>query len=921
MSTVARPASTDRAWYAVAADETARLLQSSVSAGLSSAEAARRLEQYGPNSIPKEPPPSRLSIAAAQLADPMNVMLVAVAIISMLVGEVQTGLLVGALVLLNVVLGTNQEMKAQASVAALDQLQVPSARVLRDDSLTQLDAVNLVPGDLVMVESGDLVPADGRIVTSATLEVAEAALTGESAPVAKDAAVLEATDVPLGDRSNMLFQNTSVTRGTAALLVTATGSATEMGKIAGLLTSVTRSKSPLQKELAGVTRWLGLVAWLAVALIVVVGWVRGLDFSTLVLLAVSTAIAAIPTGLPTFVQAMLSSGARRLAEAKAVVKNLTDVETLGSTSAINSDKTGTLTLNEMTAVSMFAGGHWYSVQGSGYEKTGAILHAADDDTPDFTPLALGLSLCSDATVSATGDVVGDPTEAALVVLAAKMGVDAEVTRREVPRLAEVPFDSAYKFMATFHDAPARAADERVVGAVKGAPDVVLQRCSHVYWNGEVVPIDSVREDIEAANRSLSEQGLRVLSFAVRFIDESARDQVTAAPLDYVDNLLFVALVGIIDPLRPSAKLAVATALRAGIDVRMITGDHAITARAISDDLGLGDGIITGSELQKATDDELLERLPHLHVFGRVAPEDKLRLVELMQRDGTVVAMTGDAVNDAAALKQADIGVAMGSGSEVTKQAAKMILTDDNFATLVRAIELGRDIYGKISAYLRYQLQGLFGVLLLMIIASVFGINDGAALTPGMLLFVNFVIGVFPVVAIISDGIDPQIMDRPPRPADERVVNRGTIIRWATVGMVLAVAATVPLVFGPDTPSLDAPSVSMTMAFVVSALAALGLGWTARRDPGPSFDGPPFPYLAWLGAGAGLLVLSVEVEVMQSWLSTTSLTGGQWLGAIVLALVAPAVAVVEKEVRRRRQPAAPHVSSMGDPVAAGTSTGR
>jgi len=451
-----------RAWYAVDVADAAKLLRTDPSVGLSSADAARRLQEEGPNSIPKEPPPSRLSIAAAQLADPMNVMLVAVAVISILVGETSTGMLVGVLVLLNVVLGTNQELKAQASVAALDQLQVPSARVLRDGTLVQLDALDLVPGDLVMLEAGDLVPADGRIATSTTLEVAEAALTGESAPVAKDAAALDADDVPLGDRANMLFQNTSVTRGTAVLMVTATGSDTEMGKIAGLLTSVTRTKSPLQKELDGVTRWLGLISWLAVAVIVLVGWVRGVEFSTLVLLAVSTAIAAIPTGLPTFVQAMLSSGARRLAEAKAVVKNLTDVETLGSTSAINSDKTGTLTLNEMTAVSMYTGGSWYSVQGSGYDKVGAILQAAGDEVPDFTPLALGLTLCSDATVSDSGTVVGDPTEAALVVLAAKMGVDAEVTRREVPRLAEVPFDSAYFFMATFHEAPHREASERVV---------------------------------------------------------------------------------------------------------------------------------------------------------------------------------------------------------------------------------------------------------------------------------------------------------------------------------------------------------------------------------------------------------------------------------------------------------------------------
>jgi Ca2+-transporting ATPase len=895
---VASTPSSDRAWFAVNGGDAAKLLQTDPVNGLSSAEATRRMKDYGPNSLPAAPSPSVWSIALSQLADPMNVMLVAVAVVSILVGQTETGLLVGALVLLNVVLGANQELKAQASVTALDKLQVPSARVLRDGSLSLMDATQIVPGDVVMVEAGDLVPADGRIVASATLEVAEASLTGESAPVGKDAEIITADEVPLGDRHNMLFQNTSVTRGTATFLVTATGAATEMGKIAGMLSAVTRSKSPLQKELDGVTKTLGAISWLAVAVIVVVGVARGLAFETLVLLAVSTAIAAIPTGLPTFVQAMLSSGARRLAEAKAVVKNLTDVETLGSTSAINSDKTGTLTLNEMTAVSMFTGGSWFTIEGSGYVKTGAILTVAGDEVPDFTPLALGLTLCSDATVSDTGAVVGDPTEAALVVLAAKIGVDAETSRREIPRRAQVPFDSAYKFMATFHHAPARETD-RLVGAVKGAPDIVLDRSSHAFWHGEIVPIEQVRGDIEQANQALSERGLRVLSFAVRFLPESDEAAVQADPMSFVDDLVFVSLVGIIDPLRPSAKDAVTTALRAGIDVRMITGDHAITARAIADDLGLKEGLITGTEFDRASDDELRERLPNLHVLGRVTPQDKLRLVDLMQREGLVVAMTGDAVNDAAALKKADIGVAMGSGSEVTKQAAKMVLTDDNFATLVTAIELGRDIYGKISAYLRYQLQGLFGVLLLMIIATAFNINSGVALTPGMLLFVNFVIGVFPVIAIISDGLDPAIMDSPPRDPSARIVNRGSTLRWAVMGLLLALSATVPLVFGPDDPQIDAPSVSMSMAFAVSALAAVGLGWTARRDPGRSTDGPPFPYVGWLGAAAALVFVSVEFPLFQSWLTTTGLTAGQWVGVVALALVAPVTAVVEKEIRRRR----------------------
>ena len=475
------------------------------------------------------------------------------------------------------------------------------------------------------------------------------------------------------------------------------------------------------------------MAWLAVAVIAIFGIARGQSFDTVVLLCISTAIASIPVGLPTFVQAMLSSGAQRLAEHKAVVKSLADVETLGGTTVINSDKTGTLTLNQMTATTMLAGGDWFQVEGGGYRKSGAILGVAGSELPDFRRLALGLTLCSDATVADDESIIGDPTEAALVVLAAKMSTDAEQTRDSLARRAEVPFDSEYKFMATFHDRPDWLAggmlNEAHFMTVKGAPDVVVGLCSHALWHGEQVPIDEVRKEILDANQKLSEKGLRVLAFAARDLDDQAMSAAIDDPMAAVHDLILVALVGIIDPLRTEAKDAVRMALSAGIDVRMITGDHTVTARAIADELGLGPGVLTGTELQHLPDEELVRRLPNLHVFGRVAPEDKLRLAKLMQESGDVVAMTGDAVNDAAALKQADIGVAMGSGSEVTKQAAKIVLTDDNFATLVRAVDLGRDIYRRITSYVKLQLTILSSVLQLMVLATIFNINDGVALFP------------------------------------------------------------------------------------------------------------------------------------------------------------------------------------------------
>ena len=897
-------------WQSLTVEETARRLDVDTSAGLDAPEVERRLAEYGHNELPEEPQPSRWSLAAIQLANPMNIMLLIVAVASIAIGQISTGIIVAALVLLNVVMGTGQELKALASVEALSELQVPTARVRRGGRTEEIDATLLVPGDVVLVEAGDLVPADGRVAVSATLEVQEAALTGESAPVPKDAIAVAEGEVALGDRTDLVFQNTQVTRGAATVIVTGTGVTTEMGRIAGMVTSVERSKSPLQSELDGLTKLFGAAAWIAVAIIAAFGIARGHDLDTLLLLCVATAIAAIPTGLPTFVQTMLSSGSRRLAEEKAVVKTLTDVETLGGTTAINSDKTGTLTMNAMTATKMFAGGQWFTIEGTGYQTTGAILSPAGLAQPDFRRLGLGLTLCSDATVDADENIIGDPTEAALVVLAAKIGVDAEETRRALPRVASVPFDSEYKFMATFHERASWMQPEVFVepafACVKGAPDVVLNRCNRALWHGEVVPIDQVRDEITASNRELSERGLRVLSFAVR---EMSADDMTAAaddPMPFVSNLVMIALVGIIDPLRTEARDAIQVALRAGIDIRMITGDHTVTARAIADDLGLGAGVIRGLDFARLDDDEVIERLPDLHVFGRVAPEDKVRLAALMQQSGEVVAMTGDAVNDAAALKQADIGVAMGSGSEVTKQAAKMILTDDNFATLVKAVEFGRDIYRRISSYVRLQITVLASVLQLMLLATILNINGGVALFPLMLLFCKFFVVATVVVGFITDIPDPDVMYRPPRTPGTRIVNRSSGIRFIGIGLIIAATALALLSWGPDEPSTTDPSVSMTMAFALVSLSAVNLGLAMRREREPSWSTPLFPYLGWIMAGWFLTWAAVELSLMQRALDTTSLTGAQWGLVIGLSLIAPLIVEIDKALARHRHTATPEL---------------
>jgi Ca2+-transporting ATPase len=891
-------------WYALSPEDAARTADVDLDRGLEAPEAQRRLAEYGPNQLPSEPPPGLWTVAREQLSNPMNIMLLFVTAASFAISQWATAVVVAGLVTFNVVMGTIQELKALASVDALAQLQVPRAKVRRSGQLVEVESTGLVPGDIVQVEAGDVVPADGRIVTSATLEVQEAALTGESAPIAKDRTTLPGEDVALGDRTNMVFQNTQVTRGTATFVVIATGAATEMGRIATMVAGTKRSRSPLQRELDSMTKVFGLIAGLAVAIIAIFGIVRGQDTTTLLLLCISTAIASIPTGLPTFVQAMLSSGAQRLAAEKAVVKSLTDVETLGGTTVINSDKTGTLTLNAMTATSMLADGQWFTIDGPGYKKTGAIRGVAGAETPDFDRLALGLVLCTDATVGDDESVIGDPTEAAFVVLAAKMGVDAAETREALPRRAEVPFDSEYKFMATFHDRPdwltPGVLRQPHFATVKGAPDVVVDRCGRALWHDKQVPIDTVRDEILAANRKLSERGLRVLAFAARDLDDAAMSAALADPMAAVTDLVLVALVGIMDPLRTEAKDAVHVALGAGVDVRMITGDHTVTARAIADELGLGPGVITGTELQHMTDATVVERLPRLHVFGRVAPEDKLRLARLMQESGEVVAMTGDAVNDAAALKQADVGVAMGSGSEVTKQAAKIILTDDNFATLVRAVELGRDIYRRITTYIRLQLTILSSVLQLMVYATILDINGGVALFPLQLLFCKFFVVITVVIGFIVDVPDSGVMHRPPRKPGTKIVNTPQIIRWLVSGFVVAAIALGILTWGPGNPSTTTGSVSMTMAFAFISFSAVNIGLVLRRERGAPWASPVFPFLGWIILGWVITWAAVELNMLQRLLDTVSLSGGEWATVLGLSLVAPAVVGVDKAIQLRRQ---------------------
>ncbi|GAA1928008.1 cation-transporting P-type ATPase [Microbacterium aoyamense] len=881
-------------WWSLDPDAIAADLHTDTDRGLTAATAAERLATVGPNALVSAPPPSAFKIALGQLAELMTLMLIAVAVVSLLIGQVSTAIIVGILVAFNVVQGTRQELKARRSVDALSKLQTPQARVLRDGRIELVDATTLVPGDIVDLEAGDLVPADGRIIRSATLETQESALTGESLPIEKGFAA-NAPDAALADRTAMLFQNTSVTRGTARMIVVETGMRSEVGRIATLLSSVSNKRSPLQRELDGLTRVIGIVAWVAVLVIIVIGWVRGQELSELLFLGTAVAISAIPTGLPTFVQSLLSWGATHLAKEKAIVASLADVETLGATSAICSDKTGTLTLNAMTVREMWLGGNHYQVTGGGYSFDGKVLRAAGEPVEAYR-VGLAISLPNDATVSPEGAVVGDPTEAALIVLAAKLGVDADATRREHPRIAEVPFDSDYKFMATFHHATFDGED-RIVQFVKGAPDIIVGRCATRYGaDGTTEPIDTA--EVTDVLETMSASGLRTLAIGARFLDAADEASIVADPMSYVTDLDLIGVVGIVDPLRPSSKVAVEVAQRAGIEVRMITGDHAVTAGAIGKELGLGAGAISGAELQKLDDTALLADLPDLHVFGRVTPQDKLRLVQLLQSQGEIVAMTGDAVNDAAAIKQADVGVAMGSGSEVTKQAAKLVLTDDNFATLVRAVELGRVVYDKITSYLRFQMSQLVSLLLLFLAASAFNIADGVALFPGMVLFLNFFVTLFAVFAIAADEAPPGIMDRPPRNPKLGVANAGALAEWGLYGFAIFLASWIPLVWGPDEPSPTEPSHAMTMAYIVVGLGTVISAVLMRRSPETGLAAPIAAVAKLLVWPVIILVASTEISFLQNIVGATSLTGPEWLVCLGLLVLVTGFIEGHKWILRR-----------------------
>ncbi|HZW36363.1 MAG TPA: cation-translocating P-type ATPase [Candidatus Deferrimicrobiaceae bacterium] len=905
--------------YRQTVNEVLAALESDARQGLGQAEARARLARFGPNELTAEKPAPAWRKFLAQFQDVLVLLLLAAAAISAGLWTVEResalpyeALAILAIVVLNAVLGYVQAARAETAVAALRRMAAAHATVLRDGERQRVPSAQIVPGDILLIEEGDTVPADARLIHSVALQTAEAALTGESLPVAKDTSPLPG-EAELGDRHDMVFSGTAATYGRGKAVITATGMQTEMGRIAGMLKATKDEATPLQKEIDRVGRVLGIVvvaiAVVMVATILVVEEVRG--FSALfdvLILGVALAVAAVPEGLPAIVTVVLSLGVQRMAKRNAIIRHLVAVETLGSASVIASDKTGTLTRNEMTVRSVVTasgrvdlGGTGYAPEGearpAGEEAMGRALHAELER-------ALAVADRANNAVLREKDgrwtVQGDPTEGALIVAARKVGLDAEGLGMRFERVGEVPFSSERKLMSTIHTDAQRL--ERLLVFTKGAPDVLLPRCTQEFVGGEARPLSAGRRAaILRANEELAGEALRTLGVAFRPLPREAFD-VNVVDERVEQDLVFAGVIGMIDPPRQEAKDAVMRAKAAGIRPLMITGDHPKTAAVIAVELGItGEArAITGAEIERMTEGALAQTVRDVAVYARVNPEHKLRIVKALQREGAVVAMTGDGVNDAPALKTAAIGVAMGiTGTDVAKEAADMVLADDNFATIVAAVEEGRAIFSNIRRFLRYLLSSNIGEVMTMffgvLLAEWIGLPaEGNALVLPLLatqiLWINLMTDGAPALALGVDPADADVMARPPRPQDEGVITGRMWVGIFFVGVVMAAGTLLVLDAGMTGGLIEGSGTlrhAQTMAFTTLVLFQLFNVFNARSDERSAFRG--FFRNRWLWGAIGLsLALQaavVHLPLLQNAFSTVSLSAGDWL---VCAAVASSV---------------------------------
>ncbi|MAT64132.1 MAG: calcium-translocating P-type ATPase, PMCA-type [Gammaproteobacteria bacterium] len=874
MTAGATPEGEAPSWHALAPEAVAARLEVDPDTGLSPARARERLARQGPNRLAEPARRSPWRVLLAQFKSLLILVLIAAALLASAIGDLKDAAVILIVVVLNALLGFRQEYRAERAMAALRGMLAPQAEVRRDGHSRMLPAEELVPGDLVLLDAGDRIPADGRLIRAHGLEVDESTLTGESIPTGKDTAAC-AAESPLAERANMGYMNTVVTRGRGELLVTATGMDTEMGRLARMLSDEAQPDTPLQRQLDTLGRRLAGIAGLVVILILIAGLLRGEALVEIILTSIALAVAAIPEGLPAVVTITLALGMHRMARRHAIVKRLAAVETLGCTSVICTDKTGTLTLNQMTARRLWTRGTRLTVSGEGYTCEGTIESAENNELPELQPVLECAALCNDSRLRA-GEVIGDPTEAALLVLATKGGLEPEAARERLPRIAEIPFDSTRKYMATFHHD-----GDRVRLYAKGAPDVLLARCRSVFGTHGERALDAAgREAVEQEYNALAEQGLRVLALAQA--DLPARDFDPEGDLPArAEALTLLGLVGLQDPPRPEARAAIARCRDAGIQVKMITGDHAITARAIARELGLAGEVLTGAELDRLDQAQLAARLKRTGVFARVAPAHKVRLVDALKAQGEVVAMTGDGVNDAPALKRADMGVAMGiTGTDVTREAAAMVLTDDNFATIVQAVEEGRTLYDNIVKFVRFQLSTNIGAILTVALAPLLGLP--LPFTAVQLLWVNLIMDGPPALALGLDPPRPGIMAQPPRAPDAHILSLPRLARLIFYGGIMTIGTLGMLYYGlHKLPEAQA----LTLAFTTFVLFQCFNAFNARAGEASALRGYLFtnPKL-WLAlAGVvGLQVLAVHWPPAQQIFHTTALGAREWLLATGVA---------------------------------------
>jgi Ca2+-transporting ATPase len=821
------------AWHNRSAEEVLAHLGSSAT-GLSAQEAAQRLAADGPNELKEGKPVSPLQIFLGQFKSLIIWILIAAGFISGMLGEVVDAIAILAIVILNAIIGFYQEFNAEKSIAALKKMTAPQAKVRRDGNVMAISAAGVVAGDILVLEAGDMIAADARLLEAASLKCIESALTGESEAVTKQSATLEQGDIPLGDRENMVFMGTSVAVGTAQGIVVATAMDTELGHIASLITEAgAEERTPLEKKLESFGRVLVWATLGIVALLFGLGLLRGTNPFELFMTSVSLAVAAVPEGLPAVVTVALALGVLRMSRRRALVRKLPAVETLGSTTVICTDKTGTLTVGEMTVRALYVAGQSYEVTGEGYGPDGEVRFegkkAEAQHAVPLLELATILLGCNNAHLvqeEGTWKVIGDPTEGAMLAVGPKAGGNKERIEQELPKQHEIPFDSDRKRSSVIRRMP----DGKLRAFTNGAPGVLLQRCTSLYTSTGIRPMtDQDRQRILAQTTAMAQQALRVLGSTYRDLDNASPAELNAEAVEH--DLVFVGLTGMYDPPRQEAKEAVTKCRAAGIRVVMITGDHPDTATAIAREIGIASSeevAIAGVELDKMSGDELRKRVPKIAVYARVTAEHKLHIIRAWKANDAVVAMTGDGVNDAPALKGADIGIAMGkSGTEVTKQASDMIITDDNFASIVAAVEEGRGIYDNIRKTLQYLLAGNTGELLLMTICVVVGFPT--PLLPIHLLWINLVTDGLPALCLATDPIDPDIMKRHPRHRSEWITDRGFLRTMFFTGFLTAGVAFAVYFYVLQSGTTET---ARTYAFAVLVFAELLRSFGARSETKP-----------------------------------------------------------------------------------------